>query len=122
MTRQEDNGIIHVIGVDFDNTIAIYDELFQRVASESGLIEPAVWKSKMEIRDAIQRLPDGEIEWQRLQGAVYGPRMGEAQLTDGITAFLESCHRHGAKVFIISHKTEFANYDATLATPGQVGV
>lgn len=102
-----------LIGVDFDNTIAGYDDVMHRIAVEKGLIPAGVQKSKRTSRDSIRQRPDGEIEWQRLQGIVYGPRMKEATLITGVQAFLGSCKRHEIPIAIISHKTEYANYDAT---------
>ena len=102
-----------VIGVDFDNTIATFDGLIHQIALEQGLIHSNTPKSKMRIRDAIRLLPGGEIEWQKLQGAIYGPRMNEALLAEGFRDFVKTCARHGDPVHIISHKTEYANYDDT---------
>ena len=107
------NGGPLVLGVDFDNTIVSYDELLHRLALERGLISSGVGKSKMAVRDTVRKIPDGEIQWQRLQGSVYGPMMKEAQLCEGVGNFLHECRRRGIKVFIVSHKTEFANYDET---------
>jgi len=101
----------YIIGVDFDNTIISYDDILHKVAVERSLISPSLLKSKKHIRDDIRRLPDGEIEWQKLQAVVYGPRIKEATLIDGVQAFINSCRRAGVKIYIISHKTEFANYD-----------
>ena len=70
-------------------------------------------KSKREIRDRIRQLSDGENEWQRVQAVVYGPRMGEARVIDGVRGFFDLCRRHQTKVFIVSHKTEFARFDET---------
>ena len=102
-----------VIGVDFDNTLIIYDELFGRLAEEKGLIDGRTVQSKTGIRDAIRRLPDGEVQWQRLQAAAYGPRIGEARLADGAREFLDRCWQVEAKVYVVSHKTELAGYDET---------
>jgi len=102
-----------VIGVDFDNAIAIYDDVMHSAARELGLINSGVAPSKKGIRDAIRRLPGGEIEWQKLQGLVYGPRMSEARLAQGVLNFFRKCRRRGIKLYIVSHKTEFANYDET---------
>jgi len=62
----------YIIGVDFDNTLVSYGDNVHREAVQRGLIPPVVGKSKKEIRDRIRQLPDGEIEWQRLQATVYG--------------------------------------------------
>ena len=56
-------------------------------------------------------MPDGEIEWQKLQGLMYGPRMGEASFSPQIADFFDLCQKRGAKIRIVSHKTEYANYD-----------
>ena len=69
--------------------------------------------SKRDIRDQIRQLPDGENEWQRVQGIVYGRRMGEATLIEGVEDFFKDCKRHQAQVLIVSHKTERAHFDAT---------
>lgn len=103
----------YIIGVDFDNTILCYDNLLHKIAVERGLINPRIKKSKKHIRDKIRQLPDGEIEWQKLQAMVYGRRIGEAELIDGVWTFFRSCKRHNVKVYIISHKSEFAKLDQT---------
>ena len=80
-----------IIGVDFDNTLVNYDSLINRLAIERGLVHPGAQKSKREIRDAIRQLPQGEIQWQRVQALVYGPRMSEAIPANGADMFLRSC-------------------------------
>lgn len=102
-----------VIGIDFDNTLVTYDELIYLVALERGLVYSGVDKSKKHIRDSIRNLPGGETEWQKLQAVVYGPRILEARPAPGTESFLQNCARHDVKVYIVSHKTEFANYDET---------
>jgi len=103
----------YVIGIDFDNTIVTYDNLIYKIAVERGLISPKTIKSKKHIRDHIRQLPNGEIEWQRLQATVYGPRMEEARLIDGVERFFQSCKYHRVKMCIVSHKTKFAKQDVT---------
>jgi len=102
-----------VIGIDFDNTLATYDHLWHAAALEKSLIGPNIGKNKKDVRDAVRQLPGGEIEWQRLQGSVYGPGMSQARVSDGLGQFFQTCSAHQAKTYIISHKTEFANYDET---------
>ena len=104
---------IATIGIDFDNTIVSYDELMYRIARERGLIDARTEPSKRAIRDAVRRLNDGEVEWQKLQGLVYGPLMRDARTTDGADEFIRWCREAGMEVFIISHKTEYAGYDET---------
>jgi hypothetical protein len=102
-----------IIGVDFDNTIVTYDELLHTIAVKRGLISLTVEKNKRHIRDTIRRLPDGEIEWQKLQALVYGPFIKEAKLTEGVSEFFQLCRRKEIKTYIISHKTEYSRYDET---------
>lgn len=102
-----------IIGVDFDNTLVTYDEFLHTIAVQRGLVLPTTEKSKKNIRDQIRLSPDGEIDWQKLQALVYGPHMNEARLVVGVPSFFELCKRNKVKVYIISHKTEFANYDET---------
>ncbi|HTP89796.1 MAG TPA: hypothetical protein VMH28_29945 [Candidatus Acidoferrales bacterium] len=102
-----------ICGIDFDNTIVSYDELLTAVARERGLIDNGFVETKRSIRDRIRQLPGGEIEWQKCQAVLYGPRIGEARLVDGVAPFLRLCRERGMAVHIVSHKTEFSRYDAT---------
>jgi len=104
-----------VIGVDFDNTLVSYDELVYETALERGLIDASVEKDKKSVRDSIRQIADrdGEVEWQRLQALVYGPAMARARPVDGALDVLAEMHRVGVPVFVVSHKTEYANYDRT---------
>ena len=54
------------IGLDFDNTIAGYDHLFQQVASLKGWINETKSFSKQQVRDAVRLLESGEERWQIL--------------------------------------------------------
>jgi hypothetical protein len=100
-----------LIGIDLDNTLVCYDDLFHIAAREERLIKPSLPKSKEKIRDAIRLLPDGEARWTRLQAIVYGPRMGGAELFQGAGDFLRRCAAGGVRTVIVSHKTRFAALD-----------
>lgn len=104
-------GQLH-IGIDFDNTVIAYDEVFCAEAKRSGLINQDFLGSKQAVRDAIRLLPDGELAWQRLQGQVYGKGIAGAAVMPGVEAFLRRCKGEGCAVSIVSHKTEFGHYDA----------
>jgi hypothetical protein len=99
------------IGLDFDNTIIRYDEVFARAAAERGLLPEGFRGSKQAVRDIIRLRPDGESEWQRLQGHVYGNGIGGAQLFPGVDRFLRRAHKADAHVSIVSHKTEYGHFD-----------
>jgi len=99
------------IGIDFDNTIISYDEVFCATAKRRGLIESAFSGRKQAVRDAIRLLPDGELAWQRLQGQVYGKGIAEARMIAGVETFLRRCRANGCAVAVVSHKTEYGHYD-----------
>jgi hypothetical protein len=99
------------IGIDFDNTLVTYDEVFGAAAAGFAAIGPGVGRQKRDIRDYLRTLPDGELTWQRLQGYVYGKGISGAQMFPGVDAFLRRCRNEGAEVVIVSHKTEFGHHD-----------
>ena len=101
------------IGIDFDNTIAGYDCVFQNAAIARGWLPPDFPEDKRQIRDALRLQPDGERRWMALQGEVYGPRMAEACMLDGVSAFLRRCRQDGVHVVVVSHKTEKGHFDPT---------
>lgn len=101
------------IGIDFDNTIVGYDELIYRAALDRGLIGGRTDRTKRAVRDLVRQLPDGDIEWQKLQALVYGPLMPHAMAIEGAEEFIRCCRDAGIAVVIVSHKTEYANYDDT---------
>ena len=96
-----------VLGVDFDNTIVRYDELFHRVAVEQGLIPGYVPVRKNDVRDYL-RNQNRENEWTELQGYVYGPRMAGAQPFPGVLEFFAHAAHKRLPLHIISHKTRRA--------------
>src|SRR6266545_12572 len=79
------------IGIDFDNTIVTYDQVFLTAARERGLVDSAFSGGKKAVRDRIRLLPNGELCWQKLQGYVYGAGIGAALLIDGVAPFLRRC-------------------------------
>jgi hypothetical protein len=99
------------IGVDFDNTMIRYDDVFRQAAEQRGLLSPDFSGSKQQIRDAIRCQPDGELKWQALQGYVYGKGIEGATLFPGVMDFLRRALALGDAVLIVSHKTEFGHFD-----------
>ena len=99
------------IGIDFDNTIINYDDVFCATAKRGSLIRSAFSGGKQAVRDAIRLLPDGELAWQRLQGQVYGKGIAEAKMVAGVEPFLRRCRLEGCAVVVVSHKTEYGHYD-----------
>jgi hypothetical protein len=95
-----------VIGLDFDNTIVCYDEVFARVAAEEGLVPEGVAPTKSRIRDHLRRAGREEA-WTELQGRVYGPLMRYATPFPGALEFIAEAVRGGYDVAIVSHRTRY---------------
>ena len=98
-----------IIGVDFDNTIACYDHIVSKLAYEKNYINEPKTEPKRRIRDSVRRLSNGEMKWQALQAEIYGRRMEEAVLMEGVREFLGLCRKNSFRVYVVSHKTEFPN-------------
>lgn len=100
-----------IVGIDFDNTIAAYDDVFAPAAVELGLLPAGFTGSKTIVREAIRTSSAGEDGWMRLQGRVYGRFMGRARPFDGLFPFLHRACADGAIIRIVSHKTEYGHFD-----------
>ena len=95
-----------LIGVDLDNTVVCYDQLFYQVAVEKGLIPADVSVSKAKVRDFL-RQHGREDAWIELQGGVYGAYMQDALPFPGVLDFLARCKLKGVSVCIVSHRTRY---------------
>lgn len=93
-----------VLGIDFDNTLACYDELFHSLAVERGLIRRSTPRTKRSVRDAL-REQGYEKQWTELQGIAYGQRLLEAPPFRSAVETLGELHRSGIALRIVSHKT-----------------
>ena len=111
------------IGIDFDNTIVSYDSLFHKVAFEQELIPIETPTSKVAVREYLVRT-DREYRWTLIQGLVYGNRMDEASMYDGVIRFFHWAKEKGHYLAIISHKTQYPfkgpRYDLHKAARGWI--
>ena len=96
--------ITKVLGVDFDNTIVCYDEIFCRVAIERKLIPADLPPTKEQVRDYLRKV-GREDDWTEMQGYVYGSRMAEIKPFPGVIDCIIAAVKSGINVAIISHKT-----------------
>lgn len=94
------------IGIDFDNTIVCYDNLFHRAATQKKLIPDSLSPLKNAIRNFL-RSAGKEEEWTKLQGFVYGPGLDLALPYPSVDTFFSLCKGKQLPIFIISHKTRF---------------
>ncbi len=101
------------IGLDFDNTLVCYDDVFALESKNLGLM-PVNWRgSKQELKDELLGRSGGERLWQTLQGRVYGVGMEKAVLFPGVASFLMRGRYRGDEIFIVSHKTKYGHFDST---------
>jgi hypothetical protein len=92
------------IGIDFDNTIACYDDAFHRAAVAQALIPETVGRDKTSVRDHLRGL-GRDPDFTLLQGYVYGPGMQYARLYPGLREALTALRAAGHRLFIVSHRT-----------------
>ncbi len=100
------------IGIDLDNTIIDYTEAFLFGARQLKLI-PENWEGQKEdLKQFVQSHSEGELNWQRLQGRVYGQWIHHAKLFSGVFRFLWRCRQRGWETIVVSHKTEHGHFDS----------
>jgi len=100
-----------LIGLDFDNTIVLYDDVFRAVGTECGLLPEGFQGGKDAVRSHVRAQHDGEARWTALQAKVYGPGIRRALPAPGLFEFLAAARSHGVRLAIVSHKTMVAAAD-----------
>ncbi|MBC8349029.1 MAG: phosphotransferase [Verrucomicrobia bacterium] len=96
-----------IIGIDFDNTIACHDESFRKVALDEGLSIEKEEKPKQVVKDFFLGKENGNLEWTRIQGRIYGTNISSAALFAGFVDFLEKAGSLDHKIIVVSHRTIF---------------
>jgi hypothetical protein len=99
------------IGIDFDNTIVCYDNVFSAAARQLGFVEASWTVTKTQLRNWLRAQNGGEAKWQRLQGHAYGSGIMFAAPFPGIIDFLDAAAQRNADVFVVSHKTQYGHKD-----------
>ena len=72
------------IGLDFDNTLARYDNVFACEAKKENIVSKEWQGTKKQLRETLRSLERGDHLWQQLQGRVYGPMMPKAEIFPGV--------------------------------------
>ena len=111
-----------LVGLDFDNTLVHYDNVFSAEARKQGLVSDEWQGTKQDLKDKLCSSKGGDKSWQKMQGQVYGPSMHKASLFSGVSRFLLRCKLQGHKVFIVSHKTKYGHFDSTKTLLRQVAL
>ena len=94
------------IGVDLDNTLICYEQVFLACSRHMGLV-PEKWEGK----EFLRKHSGSDESWKRLQGQVYGAWSDQATLYSGVYRFLWRCCKRGILVEIVSHKSNYGHYD-----------
>ena len=102
---------IKKIGIDLDNTIICYDSAFKIASKKFISKDEFCYLSKDDFRNQIRLKKDGEKEWQKIQGYVYGKGIADAEIFPGFYRFLCRCYQKKIKVEIVSHKTKYGHFD-----------
>ena len=92
------------VGLDFDNTLIDYDELFYSIALEKGLIPVQIDKTKIAVRKYLKDNGKENI-FTLLQGEVYGLHIKRASQSYGMMQSLKILKENSIEFIIISHKT-----------------
>ena len=95
-----------IIGIDFDNTIIRYDNLFFDLALEKKLIPKSLSKEKNEVRNYMRK-QGIEDEWTIIQGEVYGSKIDRAKPFFGFFEAIKLLNQQTIPFYIISHKTKY---------------
>ena len=93
------------LGLDFDNTLIHYDNLFHKLATEKGLISSSVASNKIAIRDFLRKNKKDK-EFTLLQGEVYGKKILEAEPAKDVVKTLKALQQKGISLVVVSHKTK----------------
>ena len=94
------------IGLDFDNTIVLYDEIFYNYALENDYIDPTTEKTKKAVRDELIKRGKEQL-FTQIQGIVYGKLICDALIQDGFINALVKLYNLNYKISIVSHKTKY---------------
>ena len=100
-----------LLGLDFDNTLVSYDEVFRLLAINERVIDSSWTGNKLQLKNYLLSEPNGEFKWQLLQGKAYGKFMHKANLYTGVKDFLLQCKKKKIPICIVSHKTIFGIHD-----------
>lgn len=95
------------IGIDFDNTIACYDDFFRELAEDRDIPIRDGETPKQCIKNAIVSKKNGNLEWSLLQAETYGSKIHSAKVFSGFFEFLDLALSKNHTIKIISHKTLF---------------
>ena len=95
-----------IIGIDFDNTIINYENIFGELAIEKELIPSYLAKDKNSVKDYLIN-KNCEDQWTILQGEVYGGEILRASFYPGLIDALNFFYKNKHIIYVISHRTKY---------------
>lgn len=95
-----------IIGLDFDNTIVEYEQLFSELGREMGYIDNESIITKEQVKKHIHKHYSKEI-FTELQGIIYGKEMMKSKPANNVVSSLKELKARGYELKIISHKTMY---------------
>ena len=93
-----------LIGLDFDNTIACYDQAIKILAKELFQLPTDLRLDKVGLRDFL-RSEGREEEWTAFQGELYGPGMRYAKPFEHSVEVMKECVAAGHRLAIVSQRS-----------------
>ena len=100
------------IGIDFDNTIITYDDVFLATARERGLVGRRFYRPQAgdpRCRPVAVRMANCHGKNCKVKFTVKASH--RRSMFEGVDAFLRRCRLNKVPVVIVSHKTEFGHHD-----------
>jgi hypothetical protein len=94
-----------LIGLDFDNTIACYDEAISLLADNLLELPSELPKTKQELCNYLRK-NDREVEWTHFQGVLYGPGMVHARPHERAIETMQHLESEGHELMIVSHRSK----------------
>ncbi|QNI95435.1 hypothetical protein SynA15127_02371 [Synechococcus sp. A15-127] len=94
------------IGLDFDNTIACYDNSISLLSEKISNLPTSVNRTKLGLRDFL-RSQGRESEWTEFQGELYGPGMCHAEPFPDAIKTMQLLSEYGHDLVIVSHRSRY---------------
>ena len=94
------------LGIDFDNTIVLYDQIFFDLAFKKKYIDDQTLPTKKHIREKMIK-NKLEEKFTEMQGEIYGKLIAKSKVQEGIISSLRNLLSSGVKISIVSHKTKY---------------
>ncbi len=94
-----------LLGLDFDNTLVQYDNVFYQLATEKKIIDQSISPTKTAIRNYL-RQKGLDHQFTSLQAEAYGPRILDAKPAPGMLEALQLLSKQSISMTLISHKTK----------------